>query len=112
MCCLKNIKKQGGSQARNWWLSSGIIFSWEESYIFLLISKTDGFTIICGDTTIFEYQEGKNEARSSIGLVLPHIGFSMHKFVNENSFNPVRASDRYNMEESALPAIIRDYTSL
>lgn len=36
----------------------------------------------------------------------------MHKFVNENSSNPVRASDRYNMEESALPAIIRDYTSL
>ena len=88
------------------------VIGWKQSYIFLLISKTDGFTIICGDTTIFEYQEGKNEARSSIGLVLPHIGFSMHKFVNENSFNPVRASDRYNMEEAALPAIIRDYTSL
>ena len=88
------------------------VIGWEHSYIFLLISKTDGFTIICGNTTIFEYQAGKNEARSSIGLILPHIGFLMHKFVNENSFNPVRASDRHSMEESALPAIIRDYTSL
>ena len=84
----------------------------EQTYIFLLISKTNGFTIICGDTTIFEYQEGKNDAHSSIGLVLSTINFSMHKFVSQKSFNPVRSSDRYNMEESALPAIIRDYSSL
>ncbi len=89
-----------------------IIIGWEESYIFLLKSKEDGFTIICNNTTILEYEAGKNEVHSSIGLILPSIDFSMHKFVNQNSFNPVRASDRYTFEETALPAIQTDYDSL
>lgn len=81
----------------------------EHTYIFILISREDGFSVFCGDDIIFEYVSGKNEARSSIGTLIPYIDFAMHKFVNQKSINPVRTSDRYAVEEVAVPAIIREY---
>ena len=86
-------------------------------YIFLLHSKEDGFSVTYDDKIIFEYELNTN-SRSSIGVSLPNIDFSRRKgmykleFINQDSFNPARLSDRAIMEETALPTIIRECSNL
>lgn len=85
------------------------VIGWEETHIFLLTSGEDGFTVFCGKNTIYECRNGQYEARTSIGTMLPGIDFNMHKFVNQDSINPVRTTDRYSIEETKIPVFVRDY---
>ena len=81
----------------------------EKSFIFTLLSRDDGLTVFCGSEIIYEYTKGQNEGRTNIGLFSSGINYQMFKFVSQQSYNPVRSSDPYALEQALLPAFFREY---
>jgi len=79
-------------------------------YTFTLKSTDTGVSVFLFDNKILDYNENSAYiAISSIGVMVDNFSYQFNRLIGKHSLNPLRSTESFNVKDSYMPVIIRQY---